>query len=112
MAAANIKIVDNKKLSMTEAEYEMYKGICQSYDRSNFKGEDLFKGLFETDDNGIILLLKPPTTKQTSMEVFLFLVALFQQQHTRIMYDKVGDICIHLNKKIALIDNRLKKLDK
>ena len=50
----------------------MYKKIVTSYTTTTNKGEDLFIDLFETDENGIIVFLKPPSKRQTSFEVFLF----------------------------------------
>jgi hypothetical protein len=84
-----IHIIDNKKLSLTPEEWTMYQSICRSYDRPNFKGEELFKDLFETDGDGIIVFLKPPASRYTSMEVFLFLSAIFQHQHMRKMYGQL-----------------------
>jgi hypothetical protein len=84
-----IKIIDNKKVSMTQEEWEMYQSICRSYDRSNFKGEDLFKDLFESNAEGVITFLKPPSSRYTSIEVFLFIVAVFQHQHMRQMYGQL-----------------------
>ncbi len=71
-----LRIIDNKKISLTADEFALYERIAQSYDRPNFQGKDLFNGLFETDDNGIIIFLKPPTAKYTSMEVYMFLVSI------------------------------------
>lgn len=82
--SAKIKIINNKKLSMTDEEYKLYNDICRSYDRANFKGEDLFKNLFESDKDGIITMIKPPT-QQTSFEVYLFIVGLYQHQHKRLI---------------------------
>lgn len=73
---------------MTNEEWSYYEGMCKSYDRPSFKGEELFKGLFESDDNGIITFIKPPTTRYTSMEVFLFIVSIYTSQHMRQMYDQ------------------------
>ena|SRR5258708_18489128 len=83
-----IHIVDNKKLDMNQAEYDMYRSICKSYDRTNFKGETLFHNLFESDDNGNIVFIKPPNNRYTSMEVFCFISVLFQHQNMRIMHNR------------------------
>lgn len=93
-----IKIVDNKKIEMTEDEWDYYKGICRSYDRVNFKGEELFRELFETDDNGIIVFIRPPA-KATSMEVYLFICSMFEHQHIRLIHKQVDDLCKELKEK-------------
>lgn len=91
---------------MTHDEWLMYQSICRSYDRTNFKGEDLFKELFETDDNGRIIFLKPPSTRHTSMEVFLFIAILMQHQHLRSMHIQASLI----GKKLAEQSNELEAL--
>lgn len=79
-----IRIVDNKKMDLTDSEFELYQSICKSYTTSTFNGQDLFKGLFETDDNGIIIFLKPSDKPKASMEVFLFLISIMVHQHLRL----------------------------
>ena len=88
-----LRIIDNKKIDLTESEHKLYNDICKSYDRPNFSGEDLFKGLFETNKNGVIVFLRPPTSKYTSMEVYMFLVNVMVHQH-------LGTACEHVNKLI------------
>lgn len=95
-----IQIIDNKKVEMTPDEHQMYLRIVKSYTNLTNKGEDLFIDLFETDENGVIIFLKPPSKRQTSFEVFLFLMALMQHQHLRIMRKQVDDAIkeLHDNK--------------
>jgi len=85
------KVIDYKKIDLTEDEWGMYQNICRSYDRPNSKGEDLFKDLFETDEDGIIIFLKPPSKVFTSMEVFLFIMSIMQHQHLRRMEKRIDD---------------------
>jgi hypothetical protein len=94
------RIIDNKKVEMTNDEWIMYENICRSYDDVNFKGSELFTGLFEVDDNGIIVFLRPPSTRKTSFEVFLFLMALMQNQHLRLMHKQVDELCAEIRNKI------------
>ena len=102
-----IKIIDNKKIEMTEDEWLSYRDICRSYDRPNFKGEELFKDLFETDDNGIIVFLRPPSTRHTSMEVFLFVSIIMQQQQMRLFAKRFDALCEEVREKV---ENHIKKL--
>ena len=88
---------------MNEVEWEMYNKIVKSYTTPTNKGEDLFIDLFETDENGIIIYLQPPSKRQTSLEVFLFLMTLFQQQQLRLMQDQVNDICTQMKDKLLEI---------
>lgn len=95
-----IRVVDNKKLDMTDDEWNMYSKIVQSYTTVTNKGEDLFMDLFETDSNGTIIFLKPPSKRQTSFEVFLFLMSLFQHQHLRLMHHQIDDLCNQVREKL------------
>jgi|SRR5271166_2859715 len=93
-----IKVVDNKKLDMTDDEWGMYQKIVASYTTVGSKGEDLFIDLFETNADGIITFLKPPSKRHTSLEIFLFLMALMQHQHLRLMHAQVDEIVGQLKK--------------
>ena len=96
-----IKIIDNKKVEMTNDEYSMFEKICQSYDNPpSMRGKDLFQGLFETDEEGLIIYLIPPHSKMSSMEVYLFLMSLMQNQHLRKGYKLIDAKLAEMNKKI------------
>ena len=94
-----IRVVDNKRVEMTDDEYEMYTKIVKSYTDITGKGEDLFIDLFEANDEGILIFLKPPTKRRTSLEVFLFLMALMQHQHLRLMHQQIDQIVAELKNK-------------
>lgn len=104
-----IRIVDNKKIEMTEDEWGMYIKICRSYDRPSFKGEELFRDLFETDDNGTLIFLKPPSNRHTSMEVIFFMSMLMQHQHLRLMHKQVDELCNQVKSKSDNLCNDLKE---
>jgi len=78
-----IRIIDNKKIDLTDSEFRLYQEICSAYDTTTFQGKDLFKGLFETNDDGLIIFLKPSNKPYASMEVFLFLISIMVHQHLR-----------------------------
>lgn len=106
------RVIDNKKVEMTSDESKMYDKIVHSYTSLTNKGEDLFIDLFEVDDRGIIIFLKPPSKRHTSFEVFLFLMCLQQQQHIRLMYQEVENISNQMKSKIKEIDEKLIELKK
>lgn len=89
MKGYNARIIDNKKVLMTEDQYNFYKNICRGYDRPAFKGELLFQDHFEVDDHGVLLFIKPPQNKYSSMEVYTFLLSLMTTQHISIMREQV-----------------------
>lgn len=99
----SFRIIDNKKVDMTSDEYAMYDNIVKSYTDLHGKGEDLFIDLFETNEDGIIIFLKPPSKRRTSFEVFLFLMALMQHQHLRQMHAQIDDVVAQFNKKISTL---------
>ncbi len=107
-----MRIVDNKKIDMTDSEWEMYKSICESYNTISNRGEDYFIDLFETNDDGIIVFLRPPSKRQTSLEIFLFLVSLMNHQHIRLMHNEVYSIAAQMQEKIKEIDTKLQQLSK
>lgn len=94
-----IRVVDNKKLEMTDDEWDMYQKIVKSYTDVTGKGEDLFMDLFETNDEGVIIFLKPPAKRRTSLEVFLFLMSLMQHQHLRLMHQQIDEAIKEIKKK-------------
>jgi hypothetical protein len=96
----SLRIIDHKKVEMTTDEWNLYEKICRSYDEANFKGSDLFSDLFESDDAGIIIFLKPPSTKRTSFEVYLFMMSLMQHQHLRMMHNQIDDVCAQVKAKL------------
>ena len=66
----------------------------------------MFKGLFETNEKGIIIFLRPPTGKYTSMEIYMFLVNVMVHQH-------LGAACSHVDdliKDAKLTINEAKKI--
>ena len=107
-----IRVIDNKKLLLTNDEYLIYDNMCKSYTQ----GKDLFKDLFETDDDGIIVFLRPPS-KMFSMETMMFLQNVMLHQHIRKMYDEhnkalevlkttIEEIKIIASKEIKLIASK------
>jgi hypothetical protein len=105
------RVISNKFVDMTAFEFELYQKISSSYDRPNFKGESLFNDIFESDDNGIIIALIPPTKSLSSWECFLFIMSIFQHQHVRAMYKEVEFISNRMNEKLTLLDQKLALLD-
>ena len=98
-----LRVVCNKRLDMTDDEFQLYQKIVKSYTTPTNKGEDLFIDLFESDGRGVIVFLRPPSTRRTTLEVFLFLMSLSQHQHLRLMQEQVDDLCKQIKEKLATI---------
>lgn len=95
------RIIDKKRIDLTDDEYSMYKSIVESYTKPPYqKGEDLFINLFETDENGIIIFLRPPSDRHISFEIFLFMMSIMQAQHIRAMYKKINDFIEEAQEKL------------
>lgn len=107
-----IRIIDNKRVDLTNDEFALYEKICRSYDRPNFKGEYLFEDLFESDDKGFITFLKPPTN-YTTPEVIFYLIDITVHQHLRRSCGEADAVICEARKTISemreLIDE-MKKL--
>jgi hypothetical protein len=99
-------IIDNKKVDLTPDEWALYEKIVQSYTTLTNKGQDLFIDLFEVDENGIIIFLRPPSKRQTSFEIFMFLIAIQTQQHLRLMYSRIDDMCAQVKEKLKEIKEK------
>jgi hypothetical protein len=95
-----MRIIDNKKIDLTDSEWEMYEEILKSYENQVKNPKDLFADLFETNNYGHIVFLKPPSFKQTSLQIFLFLMAIFEHQNARLMHKKVNDMCNRMDNKM------------
>jgi len=104
-------VIDNKRIDLTQEEYKTYEDICRSYDKPPSQhGKDLFVDLFITDEDGIIIFLKPPSRRQTSFEIIFFLMSIMVHQHLRLAHKKVDETCKKMNDKIAELDEKLKDL--
>lgn len=107
-----LRIIDNKRVELTDSEWKIYHKICKSYDRRNFSGKDLFKGLFETDENGIIICLIPPISKYSSMEVFMFLASVMIHQHLGLAVRQTDSLAEEMRVKMSQLDKRMAEMDK
>lgn len=90
MVRTNFRIIDHKKVSITDDEYNAYQEICKGYDRTNFQGKDLFQDHFEVNEDGIIIFVKPPHKQYSSLEVYTFLTSLMVNQHLRISQQQIS----------------------
>lgn len=103
-----MRIICNKKIDLTDDEWKVFRDICESY--KEYGGESLFEGLFETDSNGIIQFLIPPSKQQTSLEIFLFLVSIFNHQHVREMERLNSEIIAETKSELNSLKEELKNI--
>lgn len=101
-------IIDNKKVELSNDEWNMYQAICKSYDDGiKQKGSNLFCDLFETDEEGIIVLLRPPT-RATSFEILFFLMSVMLSQHLRQANKQIDEICERVDVKLKELESKTK----
>jgi|SRR5580658_2877692 hypothetical protein len=102
-----VHIIDNKRVSMTDSEWAMYQAICKSYDEPpHQQGRDFFVNLFESDEQGMITFLRPPT-RVCSQEVVIFMINLMVHQRLRDCYKRVNEMHSKLDDHIALMTKRV-----
>ncbi len=104
------RVVDNKKIEMTDSEFAEFEKICKASDRPNFKGEELFKDKFVTDDNGKIVYIKALGNRYVSFEAVFFLMNLMQNQHLRSMYDEVDSKLRQISEKEKELEQIIQRL--
>jgi hypothetical protein len=104
-----IRIVNNKKVEMTNDEFAEFKAICLNYERKNYKGEEIFSGKFETNDDGMIVFIKSyHGNTPMSFEGMFFLMNLSQNQWLRAMTTLIND---NINRNEALLNEKIQELD-
>jgi hypothetical protein len=104
-----IRIINHKKVDLSNDEWKMYQTICRSYDRPNFKGEDLFVDHFQVNGDGIIVFVTPPEGKHTSLEVFCFLISLMVNQHLRLIHQQTDALVADAKRAIDELIKRYTK---
>lgn len=70
-----IKGIDNKKVNLSDLEYEYYKTLIKEY------GSDSFNDLFDTNKDGIISIIKP--TKSVPWVILFFIQNIMINQQLR-----------------------------
>lgn len=111
-----IRIIGNKKVEVTDDEWHLYQEICKSYEsptNPNFKPASLFISCFESNEDGLIQWVCPPRNgKQTSMEIYMFLLALQQQQYLRLFDKRIEQTCADAKQQtVAWLEKAQNKLD-
>jgi hypothetical protein len=74
-----IKALANKRIDLSSDEFSYYKLLSDKY------GSDVFRSLFETDQNGIITSVTPPLDGQTPMAVIFYMLNVMFAQRMRIL---------------------------
>jgi len=103
MSVHSIKIIDNKRILLTNDEWKFYKSLCKAYETDNQRGEEFFKEHFETNKHGILTFVRPPHKRYSSLEIYTFLVSIMINQHLRLMQSQVDTLIKEATKKYGEI---------
>jgi len=95
-----IKAIANKRLDLSNSEFEYYKLLTEKY------GSDQFRDLFDTDNNGYIISVQPPLDGKTPMAIIFFMLNIMFTQRIRAMDAKLAAI-EKFQKKVASGDGPL-----
>ena len=97
----SLKVIGDKRVLITDDEYDTYNDICKSYDTPTHKGSDLFKDLFETDERGIMVFIRPPRKRAISFEIFFFILSIFNHQHVRLLHRKADAVINQIREELS-----------
>jgi hypothetical protein len=104
-------LLSNRLIELTNDEWKLCQEVIKRYTNlPTQKGEDYFQGLFETDDNGYIIFLRPPL-RHTPMEIPMLLQNYMINQQLRISHQRVDQLCGAVEQKLKLLDAKLQELD-
>lgn len=80
-----IKAIAHQKVEMSDQEYQYYKELVGQFTDQNTKGEEYFRDLFDSDDEGFITFVKPK--KPTPWAIVFFIQQVMITQRLRVIDD-------------------------
>lgn len=87
-----IRVIDHKAVDMTDEEFEYYNKIIEEFTYGIHNGKEQFHDIFDVDDDGCILLIRPSLKKQVAWAAIMFLQNLMINQRLRRMETKIKEI--------------------
>lgn len=100
-----IRAVGNKRLDLSDDEFEYYKNLIEHVDKKEFVG------IFKTDKNGTITNVMPDPQKQTSLIVYFFLMNVSFNQRLRKLDTFMKSKEVSHKNEIENLNNRIKILE-
>ena len=100
-----IRAVGNKRLDLSDDEFDYYKNLIEHIDKKEFVG------IFQTDDNGIITNVMPSPEKQTSLVAYFFLMNVSFNQRLRKLDSFLNNKEFGYQSKIKSLEERLNILE-
>lgn len=100
-----IRAVGNKRLDLSDDEFEYYKSLIEHIDKKEFNG------IFQTDENGIITNVMPSPEKQTSLVAYFFLMNVSFNQRLRKLDSFIENKEFRYQSEIKSLEKRLAILE-
>ncbi len=95
-----IKAIDNKRVSLSQDEYKYFLELKNKF------GDDEFRGLFNSDNNGNITSITPPLERPSSFVIIYFLLNVMLNQRLR-MIDSIASKFNTFEERLLKIENKL-----
>ncbi len=96
-----IRAIANKRLDLSKEEYHYYLELEKNF------GKEVFKGLFESDERGIIISITPSPAEPIAMVLIFFLLNVMMNQRLRGL-EELNE----LRDKVASLEKRVEKMEK
>ena len=87
-----MKVIDYKKVDMTEEEYAYYLRLVEQFSKPNYDGKEQFRDVFDVDGDGCISFIRPPLGREIGWGVLFFLQNLMINQRLRRIERKIGKL--------------------
>lgn len=94
-----IRAIANKRLDISDEEYSYFKDIKKEI------GIDSFRGLFSTDNNGVITSITPPLDKPTPMATLFFILNVMMNQRVRALDKKITSN--NFEERLSFLEERM-----
>ena len=82
-------IINFKSVEMNEEEHKYYEELVKSFSTPEKSGKNYFRDLFDVDEDGCIMFIRPPLKMEVPWAVLVFLQNLMINQRLRRMEKKV-----------------------
>lgn len=99
-----MKLVGNKKISITNKEYDYYLQLVDRFKDENNTGEIYFENLFDTDKDGFIVLIR--TDRSIPWAVLFWVQQIMINQRMRVCDSLINPA----NKVLNRLDNLEKRM--
>ena len=103
-----IRAVANKRLDLNDSEFKYFNSLKQAI------SSDDFKGLFDSDINGIITAITPPLDRSINIAVIYFMLNVMVNQRMRMIGNVVKNFENNIDESAAVTSliERVERLEK